>query len=161
MNSYKKFTSEYCYTFSIFILALCTIFIAIDSEILVQSINPMTEKLGISKQFVGLILIPIVGNAAEHSTAVIMAIKNRMDIAIEIAVGSSLQIALFVAPLLVLLSLFYTPMSIVFSPIEVFLFIASATIANKIVSSGKSNWFEGLKLLSIYLIISVGFFIIK
>lgn len=146
--------------FSIFVLALCTLFITIESEILVKSIEPMTSALGIKKMFVGLILIPIVGNAAEHSTAVIMALKNKMDIAIEIAVGSCLQISLFVAPLLVLVSLFYTPMSIVFLPIELFIFAASVFIANRIVSTGKTNWLEGLLLISVYLIAAVGFFII-
>lgn len=145
---------------SITILALCTVFIAMESEFLVRSIEPMTAKLGISKMFVGLILIPIVGNAAEHSSAVIMALRNKMDIAIEIAVGSSLQIALFVAPLLVLLSLFFKPMSIIFHPIELFIFAASVLIANKIVGSGRTNWLEGLLLLAIYGIVAVGFFVI-
>lgn len=146
---------------SMLILFICTVFIAIESEFLVASIEPMTERSGISRMFVGLILIPIVGNAAEHSTAVLMAIRNKMDIAIEIAVGSSLQIALFVAPLLVLVSLLYQPMSIVFKPIELFVFGASVLIANKIVSSGRTNWLEGLKLLSIYAIVAVGFFVVK
>ncbi len=153
--------SKWSKNLSIVILAVCTIFIAIESEFLVQSIEPMTERSGISKMFVGMILIPIVGNAAEHSTAVIMALKNKMDIAIEIAVGSSLQIALFVAPLLVIVSLFYQPMSIVFGPIELFCFGASVLIANRVVSSGRTNWIEGLKLMSIYAIVAVGFFIIK
>ena len=77
------------------------------SEFLVSNIEPMTEAIGVPKMFVGLILIPIVGNAAEHSTAIIMAMKNKMDIAIEIAVGSSLQIALFVIPLLVIMSMIF------------------------------------------------------
>ncbi|HNX63702.1 MAG TPA: cation transporter, partial [Oscillospiraceae bacterium] len=114
-----------------------------------------------SEMFVGLILIPIVGNVAEHCTAIVMAIKNKMDIAIEISVGSSLQVALFVMPLLVILSLIFTPMSIIFKPIELFIFGASVLIAVQIVSSGKTNWMEGLKLISIYIIAAVGFFIIK
>lgn len=145
---------------SIAVLAICTIFIALESELLVKTIEPMTEALGIKKMFVGLILIPIIGNAAEHSTAVVMALKNKMDISIEIAVGSSLQIALFVAPLLVIISHFFNPMSIVFSPIEIFCFAASVLIANKIVSSGETNWLEGLLLISVYAIIAIGFFII-
>lgn len=146
--------------FAIFVLFVCTVFIAIESELLVASIEPMTQKSGINKMFVGLILIPIVGNAAEHSTAVMMALKNKMDIAIEIAVGSSLQIALFVAPLLVLVSLLFVPMSIVFAPIELAIFAASVAIANRIVSSGKTNWLEGLLLLGIYAMIAVGFFMV-
>lgn len=146
---------------SILILAVSTIFIAIESELLVDTLEPMTKASGIPDMFVGLILIPIVGNAAEHSTAVIMALKNKMDIAIEIAVGSSLQIALFVIPLLVIVSVLFSPMmSIVFKPIELFIFGSSVLIANQIVSSGKTNWMEGLKLLSVYLISAVGFFII-
>ncbi|WP_123610390.1 calcium/proton exchanger [Mobilisporobacter senegalensis] len=145
---------------SIIILGIATVLIAIESEILVSGIEPMTEAAGISRMFVGLILIPIVGNAAEHSTAVIMALKNKMDISIEIAVGSSLQIALFVIPVSVLLSLIYTPMSIIFKPIELFLIGASVLIANQVVKAGRSNWMEGLKLLSVYLIAAVGFFIV-
>lgn len=145
---------------SILILAVSTVFIAIESELLVDTLEPMTRALGIPEMFVGLILIPIVGNAAEHSTAVIMALKNKMDISIEIAVGSSLQISMFVIPLLVIVSCFFTPMSIVFKPIELAIFGSSVLIANQIVASGKTNWLEGLKLMSVYLIISVGFFII-
>ncbi|MDF2541492.1 MAG: calcium/proton exchanger [Herbinix sp.] len=152
--------SKWSLPVSIIILALATVFIAIESEILVGNIEPMTKAAGIPEMFVGIILIPIVGNAAEHSTAVIMALKNKMDISIEIAVGSSLQISLFVIPVSVLISLFFTPMSIVFKPIELFLFGASVLIANQIVKSGRTNWMEGLKLVSVYLIAAVGFFIV-
>lgn len=154
--------SKWSLPVSITILGLSTVFIAIESELLVGSIEPMTQAAGISKMFVGIILIPIVGNAAEHSTAVIMAIKNKMDITLEIAVGSSLQIALFVIPISVLISLFAssTPMSIVFKPIELFLFASSVFIANQVVKSGRTNWMEGLKLISVYVIAAVGFFIV-
>lgn len=145
---------------SIIVLAICTIFIAIESELLVGSIEPMTESAGISQMFIGIILIPIVGNAAEHTTAIIMALKNKMDISLEIAVGSSLQIALFVVPVSVLISLLFTPMSIIFKPIELFLFASSVFIANQVVKAGKTNWMEGLKLMSIYIIAAIGFFII-
>ena len=145
---------------SIIILAIATILIAIESEMLVASIEPMTKAAGISEMFVGIILIPIVGNAAEHTTAVIMALKNKMDIAIEIAVGSSLQVALFVVPVSVLISLMFTPMSIVFKPVELFLFGSSVLIANQVVKAGRTNWMEGLKLISIYAIAAIGFFII-
>lgn len=145
---------------SILILAVATIFIAIESELLVGSIEPMTKSAGISEMFVGIILIPIVGNAAEHSTAVIMALKNKLDISIEIAVGSSLQILLFVIPVAVFMSLFYSPMSLVFKPIELFLFGASVLIANQVVKAGKTNWMEGLKLMSVYVIAAVGFYIV-
>lgn len=152
--------SKWSLKLSILILAVATILIAIESELLVSYIEPMTKTAGISEMFVGLILIPIVGNAAEHTTAIMMALKNKMDITIEISVGSSLQISLFVIPVSVLISLFFSPMSIIFKPIELFLFGASVLIANQIVKAGKTNWLEGLKLLAIYLIASVGFFIV-
>jgi calcium/proton exchanger (cax) len=154
--------STWSLPFSIFVLGVATVLIAIESELLVGSIEPMTKAAHISEMFVGIILIPIVGNAAEHTTAVIMAIKNKMDIAIEIAVGSSLQIALFVIPISVLISLFAseTPMSIVFKPIELFLFASSVFIANQVVKAGRTNWMEGLKLMSVYIIAAVGFFIV-
>lgn len=152
--------SKWSLPFSIFVLAVATVLIAIESELLVSNIEPMTKAAGISEMFVGIILIPIVGNAAEHSTAIIMALKNKLDISLEIAVGSSLQIALFVIPVSVLISLFFSPMSIIFKPIELFLFFSSVLIANQIVKAGKSNWMEGLKLISIYVIASVGFFVV-
>lgn len=152
--------SKWSLSVSIIILAVSTVLIATMSEILVSNIEPMTEAIGVPKMFIGLIVIPIVGNAAEHSTAIIMAMKNKMDIAIEIAVGSSLQIALFVIPLLVIMSMIFMPMSIIFKPIELFIFGVSVLIANQIVSSGKTNWIEGLKLISIYAISAVGFYII-
>ena len=145
---------------AIFILVISTILIAIESEFLVNGIEPITESLGWSQFFVGIILIPIIGNAAEHSTAVIMARKDKMDVALEIAVGSSLQIILFVAPVLIFISLFFTPMSIVFNPFELIALIASVLIANRVSHDGESNWLEGVQLLSVYLIIAASFFIL-
>ncbi len=156
----KDIETQWKLPISITILAVATVFIALESEILVKSIEPMTKAAGISEMFIGLILIPIVGNAAEHSTAVIMALKNKLDISIEIAVGSSLQIALLAIPVSVLFSLLFSPMSIIFKPIELFLFGSSVFIANHIVKSGRTNWMEGLKLMSVYLIAAVGFFIV-
>lgn len=128
---------------SIAILIIATVIIAIESEFLVGGIEDITSKLGLSEFFVGIILIPIIGNAAEHSTAITMALKNKMDVAIEIALGSSLQIILFVAPVLIFLSLLFTPMSIIFNPFELVSLIASVIIANKVASDGQSNWLEG------------------
>lgn len=147
---------------SIAVLAVATVLIAVESELLVASIEPMTAAAGISQMFVGIILIPIVGNAAEHSTAVIMALKNKMDIALEIAVGSSLQIVLFVIPVSVIMSFFIsdTPMSIIFKTGEIFLFASSVFIVNHIVKAGRTDWMEGLKLISVYIIAAIGFFII-
>ena len=128
---------------SIIILVCATVILAFGSEF-----------------FVGIILIPIIGNAAEHSTAVIMAMKDKMDVALEIATGSSLQIILFVAPVLIFISLFFKPMSIVFNQFELIALIASVLIINRVCSDGESNWLEGIQLMSVYLIIAAGFFII-
>ncbi len=145
---------------SIFLLILSTVLIAIESEFLVNGIEPITESLGWSQFFVGIIIIPIIGNAAEHTTAIVMARKNEMDVALEIAIGSSLQIILFVAPVLIFLSLFFTPMSIVFNPFELIALIASVLIANRVSNDGESNWLEGIQLLAVYLIIAASFFIL-
>ena len=145
---------------SIAILIIATVIIAIESEFLVGGIEDITSKLGLSEFFVGIILIPIIGNAAEHSTAITMALKNKMDVAIEIALGSSLQIILFVAPVLIFLSLLFTPMSIIFNPFELVSLIASVIIANKVASDGQSNWLECAQLMAVYFIIAAGFFIL-
>ncbi|WP_238883152.1 calcium/proton exchanger [Clostridium sp. YIM B02551] len=145
---------------SIFVLIAATVLIAIESEFLVSAVEPMTEALGLSTFFVGIILIPIIGNAAEHSTAVVMAIKNKMDVSIEIAIGSSLQIILFVAPVLIFLSLLFTPMSIIFNEFELISLVVSVLIANRVASDGESNWLEGVQLLAVYFIIGASFFII-
>ncbi|MFR4163008.1 MAG: calcium/proton exchanger [Paraclostridium sordellii] len=145
---------------SIIILAIATILIAIESEFLVSGVDSITATLGLSEFFVGIILIPIIGNAAEHSTAIVMSMKNKMDVSVEIAVGSSLQIILFVAPVLIFLSLLFTPMSIVFNQFELVSLIVSVLIVNRVASDGESNWLEGVQLLSVYLIIAAGFFIL-
>lgn len=145
---------------AIMVLIIATVLIAIESEFLVSAVEPMTESLGLSKFFVGIILIPIIGNAAEHSTAIIMAMKNKMDVAVEIALGSSLQIILFVAPVLIFLSLLFTPMSIIFNEFELIALIVSVIIANRVASDGESNWLEGVQLLAVYIIIAVSFLIL-
>lgn len=145
---------------SIFVLVISTVLIAIESEFLVNGIEPITESLGWSQFFVGIILIPIIGNAAEHSTAIVMARKDKMDVALEIAIGSSLQIILFVAPILIFLSLLFTPMSIVFNEFELIALISSVIIANRVSHDGESNWLEGVQLLAVYLIIAASFFIL-
>lgn len=145
---------------SISILVGATVLVAAMSELLVGSIEPMTQQLHLSKYFVGLIILPIIGNAAEHSTAVLMAMKNKMDVAIEIAIGSSLQIILFVAPVLVLISFFFKPMSLIFGVYEIVSLIVAVLIANKVCSDGESNWLEGLQLISVYLILAVTYFLI-
>lgn len=145
---------------SIFILVAATVFVAIESEFLVNGVEDITSKLGLSEFFVGIILIPIIGNAAEHTTAIAMALKNKMDVAIEIALGSSLQVILFVAPILIFLSLIFTPMNIIFNQFELVALIVSVIIANKVAADGQSNWLEGAQLVAVYLIIAAGFFIL-
>ena len=145
---------------AIIILIVSTVLRAIESEFLVSGVEDITAKLGLSEFFVGIILIPIIGNAAEHSTAITMAIKNKMDVAIEIAIGSSLQIILFVAPILIFLSLLFTPMTIIFNQFELVALIVSVLIANKVANDGESNWLEGAQLVAVYLIIAAGFFIL-
>lgn len=125
---------------AIFILIAATIFIAIESEFWVDGVEGITSKLGLSEAFVGIILITIIGNAAEHTTAITMAMKNKMDVSIEIVIGSSLQIILFVAPILLFLSLMFKPMSIIFNQFELIPLIVSVLIANKVASDGQSNW---------------------
>ena len=142
------------------ILLASTVCIAVLSEIFVGTIEPMAESVGLSKTFVGIILVPIIGNAAEHSSAIFMAYKNKMNAAVEIALGSSLQIILFVMPVLILLSLFFTPMSIVFTPFELVAVTASVLIANRVDADGESNWLEGLQLVSVYIIIGAAFFFV-
>lgn len=153
-------TAEWSLKKAIFVLVVSTVIIAIESEFLVNGIEPITQSLGWSEFFVGIILIPIVGNAAEHSTAVVMARKNKMDVSLEIAIGSSLQIILFVAPVLIFLSLLFTPMSIVFNPFELVALIASVLIANRVSQDGESNWLEGIQLIAVYAIIAASFFIL-
>lgn len=145
---------------AVLVLIVATIIIAIESEFLVSAVEPMTKAIGLSEFFVGIILIPIIGNAAEHSTAVIMALKNQMDVAVEIAIGSSLQIILFVAPILIFLSLLFKPMSIIFNEFELIALIVSVFIANRVANDGESNWLEGVQLLAVYIIIAVSFLIL-
>ena len=153
-------TAKWSLKKAIAILVVSTVLIAIESEFLVNGIEPITESLGWGQFFVGIILIPVIGNAAEHTTAIVMARKDKMDVALEIAVGSSLQIILFVAPVLIFLSLLFKPMSIVFNPFELIALIASVLIANRVSHDGESNWLEGVQLLAVYLIIAASFFIL-
>ena len=140
-------------------LAGATTGVALMSEFLVGALEPTVEQLGVSKLFVGLIVVPIVGNAAEHSSAVLLAAKDKMEISIEIAIGSSTQIALFIAPLLVFISLILgEPMDLIFSGIEIAAVAFSAAIVGFIVADGRSNWFEGAQLVAAYIILSISFF---
>ncbi len=146
-------------THALIVLVAAVGFIALLSEFLVTAVEPVTESLGLSEFFIGIILIPLVGNAAEHFVAVQVAAKNRMDLALSIAIGSSLQIALFVAPLLVFISLALgNPMPLEFSTYEILAVSAASLIAAFVSLDGKSNWLEGSMLLVLYVILAVAFF---
>jgi Ca2+:H+ antiporter len=145
---------------AISVLIGVTVLISIESEFFVGAIEPMSRNAGISDFFIGIILVPIIGNAAEHSTAITMAYKNKMDVSMEIALGSSLQIILFVTPVLILLSLFFSPMSIVFNEFELIALFFSVLIANKVANDGESNWLEGVQLIAVYTIMAASFFVI-
>ncbi|HXE75628.1 MAG TPA: calcium/proton exchanger [Candidatus Xenobia bacterium] len=144
---------------SVLVLVAATIGVAVMSELLVGSIEHAASALGMSDLFVGVILVAIIGNAAEHSTAILVARKNKMDLAVNIAVGSSLQIALFVAPVLVFAGYaFGKPMDLLFSPFEVMAVAVSVLVVNMIASDGESNWLEGAQLLAVYLILALAFY---
>jgi Ca2+:H+ antiporter len=141
------------------VLLGATAFVALLSEFLVGAIESARQSLGLTEVFVGVIVVAIIGNAAEHSSAVLMALRNKMDVSIGIAVGSSLQIALFVAPVLVFASyLFGRPMNFEFTVPEVVAVVASVIIVEQISSDGESNWIEGLQLLSVYAVLAVLFY---
>lgn len=144
---------------SIIILLLATLAVSFVSEILVGSIKPLVSQFGWTELFVGVIFIAIIGNAAEHASAVIVALKNRMDLTLQVSIGSATQIAIFVAPALVIASLFFgTKMNLVFNTFELVAIVMSVLITNLVVEDGETNWLEGLQLLAAYLIMAVAFF---
>jgi Ca2+:H+ antiporter len=143
---------------SLLVLAGAVAGTAVASELLVHAIEPVSRAAGISQLFLGLILIPIVGNAAEHYSAIVFASRNKMDLSLSVAANSSTQIAVFVAPLLVLVSLLFRPMDLIFQPIELVTLFASSAIFAYISLDGETNWLEGIQLLSLYLIAAVAFF---
>jgi Ca2+:H+ antiporter len=144
---------------AMFVLFASAVAVVVLSEILVGAIRPVIESVGLTQLFLGVIVIPIIGNAAEHLVAVQAALKNKMDLAMSVALGSSLQIALFVAPLLVFISLAAgKPMNLIFNPFELAALAATVIIASLISLDGESNWLEGAQLLIVYLIVAVAFF---
>lgn len=146
---------------SVIILGLATGGVVWISELLVGAVEPVTVSLGVSEFFLGVILIPIVGNVAEHLVAVQVAMRNNLDLSVEIAVSSSAQIALFVAPLLVFISLAMGhPLTLIFNQFELLALGASVIIAILVSSDGESNWFEGIALLGVYLILGLAFFLL-
>lgn len=143
------------------ILALATIAVAYVSENLVHTFEVVGETFGWSELFIGVVIVAIVGNAAEHASAIIMAYKNKMDIAVEIAVGSTLQIAMFVAPVLVIISLLFpTSMPLVFTLPELISMATAVLLTIVISNDGETNWFEGATLLAAYLIMGIGFYLL-
>ena len=143
-------------------LLVATAFVALEAEFLVSSLEPALEDLGLSEFFVGLIVIPIIGNAAEHSSAIMFALRDKVDVTLEIAIGSSTQIALFVAPALVFISLFVGhPMDFVFSTFEVAAVALSTVLVFMISSDGRSNWLEGAQLTGAYAIMAISFFFVE
>jgi Ca2+:H+ antiporter len=144
---------------SVLVLAVAGAGVALMSELLVGSIEHAAKSVGLSQFFIGAVVVAIVGNAAEHWVAVLVALKNKMDLAVNIAVGSSAQVALFVAPVLVLLSFVIGPhpMALVFNGYEVAAMLLAVVIANFTTQEGESNWFEGLQLLGVYIVLGVVF----
>jgi Ca2+:H+ antiporter len=144
---------------SITVLTVAAGLVGLMSEMLVGALEPAAHRLGLTQVFVGVILVALVGNAAEHSTAVLVAMKNKMDLAFGIAVGSSLQIALLVAPLLVFASyLFGAPLDLIFTPFEVAAVTISVLIVGFVAMDGESNWMEGIMLVGVYLMLAIAFF---
>ncbi|MEG7335787.1 calcium/proton exchanger [Bacillus sp. 0102A] len=143
------------------VLFAATIAVAYISENLVHTFHSVAEQFGWSELFIGVIIVAIVGNAAEHASAIIMAYKNKMDVAVEIAVGSTLQIAMFVAPVLVICSIFFpVSMPLVFTLPELVAMVSSVLLMIAISNDGDSNWFEGATLLAAYVIMAIGFFLL-
>lgn len=144
------------------VLGASTVFIAWMSEILVGAVEPTAHGLGLSNVFVGVFVVAVLGNAAEHATAITVAMKNRMDLSLSIAIGSGVQVALFVAPVLVLVSLFVgpKPMDLIFSGGLVLSMLLAVLITGQIAGDGRSDWLKGVQLLAVYLILGLTYFVI-
>lgn len=144
---------------TLLVLFVSTAFIAWLSEALVADVEVVVHELGWTEFFIGIVLIPIVGNVAEHTAAIQVAARNQMDLSMGISVGSSLQIALFVAPVLVFLSLAMgNPLTLVFNEFELIVLIAACLIAALVAQDGETNWMEGVQLLVVYAIMALAFF---
>jgi len=145
---------------SMIALATAGILVGLMSEVLVGSISEASESIGLSEFFVGVIVVAIVGNAAEHWVAVLVAMKDKMDLAVNIAIGSSAQIALFVAPVLVLASFFIGPypLALVFNGFELGAILLAILVGNHVTHDGESNWFEGAQLLALYFVLALAFY---
>ncbi len=143
---------------SVFVLVAATLAVAWMSELLVGAINPLLASFGWTPLFLGVIVLALIGNAAEHASAITVAMKNKMDLALQITIGSATQIAMFVAPVLVLVSIFFpVQMNLIFNPFELAAIILAVLIVNIIIADGESNWLEGLQLVIAYGLMAVAF----
>lgn len=142
-------------------LAVATLFVALEGQVLVDSVVPVTRSLHMSQLFVGLIIIPILGNVPEHFSAVQLAGRNKMDLSFAIAAGSAIQVAVFVAPVLVLLSFFWHPMTLVFNPIEIAVLALVVAIFFFVAQDGESNWLEGLQMMTLYVMAAAVFYFLQ
>jgi Ca2+:H+ antiporter len=145
---------------SVIALAIAGVLVGIMSEVLVGSITEASESVGLSEFFIGVVVVAIVGNAAEHWVAVLVARKDKMDLAVNIAIGSSGQVALFVAPVLVIASYFIGPypLALVFNGFELGAIVIAILVANYVIQDGESTWFEGVQLLAVYLVFGIAFY---
>ena len=158
----KEERAHWSRNFAVGILAVSTIMLGIISEIFVGQIEHVAKDFGLTELFIGAIIVALIGNAAEHIAAVFFALKNDLDLSINVTIGSSLQIALFVAPVAVLAGVALgQPMDLVFTPFEVIAVFASVLIVNEITTDGRCNWFEGAQLVIMYLIIAVLFYFVR
>lgn len=156
-----KHAPHWSKTMCLIVLALSTAGVVVMSEVLVATVEPVVARLGLSEFFIGVIFIPIIGNVAEHLVAVQVAMKNKMTLSVEIAISSSLQIALFVAPILIFLSLLMGhPLTLIFNQFELLALIAGVMITALVSEDGESNWFEGAELLAIYFVLGLAFFLL-
>jgi Ca2+:H+ antiporter len=147
---------------SVGVLVVAAAGLTATSEILVQTLEPTVEALGISEFFIGIIVIPLIGNLAEHMVGITLAWKNKMDFSLVTSIGSATQIALFAAPILVFFGLAVgNPLTLVFSPLEVVAVGASVFIVAYLALDGRSNWIEGMQLMSVYLILALAFFFLE
>lgn len=145
---------------SVIALAIAGVLVGVMSEVLVGSITEASESVGLSEFFIGVIVVAIVGNAAEHWVAVLVAVKDKMDLGVNIAIGSSAQVALFVAPVLVIASYFIGPypLALVFNGFELGAILLAILVGNHVVADGESTWFEGVQLLAIYFVFGLAFY---
>jgi Ca2+:H+ antiporter len=145
---------------SVTVLAVAGVLVGVMSEVLVSSISEASKAVGLSEFFIGAVVVAIVGNAAEHWVAVLVALKDKMDLSVNIAIGSSAQVALFVAPVLVIASFFIGPhpLPLVFNGFELGAIMLAVIIANYVTQDGESTWFEGLQLLAVYLVFVIAFY---